>query len=103
MRRRRLDAGGAGPRADDGLPAALDGVDRVQGADRGIPDRTSFRQAPTLDNFLYVLTEVPFFRYWLNTLFVAGVVTVVALLFHSMAGYALARLQLSRSRDRSSS
>jgi multiple sugar transport system permease protein len=50
-------------------------------------------KAPNWDNFLYVLTEVPFIRYLGNTTFVAGVVTVVALFFHSMAGYALARLR----------
>lgn len=48
---------------------------------------------PTLENFRYVFTEVPFLRYMLNSLFVAGVVTVVALWFHSMAAYALARLR----------
>ncbi len=53
----------------------------------GIPQRF------TLDNFRYVLTEVPFPRYLLNSFIVAGVVTVVALFFHSMAGYALARLK----------
>ncbi len=47
---------------------------------------------PTLDNFIYVLTEVPFWRYLLNTLIVSSVVTVVALFLHTMAGYALARL-----------
>jgi len=52
-----------------------------------IPDR------PTLDNFIYVLTEVPFWRYLLNTFFVSVVVTVIALFFHTMAGYALARLR----------
>ncbi|MGB3027146.1 carbohydrate ABC transporter permease [Paradevosia shaoguanensis] len=52
-----------------------------------IPDK------PTLDNFIYVLTEVPFWRYLLNTFFVSVVVTVIALFFHTMAGYALARLR----------
>lgn len=47
----------------------------------------------TLDNLRYVLTEVPFGRYLLNSAFVSVVVTVVALVFHSMAGYALARLR----------
>jgi multiple sugar transport system permease protein len=50
-------------------------------------------KAASWDNFLYVLTEVPFVRYILNTTFVAGVVTVLALFFHTMAGYALARLR----------
>lgn len=40
---------------------------------------------PTRDNFAYVFTEVPFLRYMFNSFFVATVVTVVALLFHSMA------------------
>lgn len=48
--------------------------------------------SPTLGNFVYVLTEVPFWRYLLNTFIVASVVTIVALFFHTMAGYALARL-----------
>ena len=49
--------------------------------------------APTLANFTYVFTQVPFFSYMLNSFFVAGTVTVVALLFHSMAAYALAKLR----------
>jgi len=49
--------------------------------------------APSWDNFLYVLTEVPFLKYLGNTFFVSAVVTVVALFFHTMAGYALARLR----------
>jgi multiple sugar transport system permease protein len=48
---------------------------------------------PTLDNFTYVFTAQPFWRYMLNSFFVAGTVTVVALWFHSMAGFALARLR----------
>jgi multiple sugar transport system permease protein len=49
--------------------------------------------APSGANFLYVLTEVPFLKYLGNTFFVSAVVTVVALFFHTMAGYALARLR----------
>jgi multiple sugar transport system permease protein len=48
---------------------------------------------PTLANFVYVFTQVDFIRYLWNTFFVSAVVTVVALIFHSMAGYALARLR----------
>lgn len=47
----------------------------------------------TLENFRQVFTEVPFARYMANSLVVSAVVTVVALLFHSMAAYALARLR----------
>lgn len=47
---------------------------------------------PTLANFIYVFTQAPFALYLFNSFFVAGTITVVALLFHSMAGYALARL-----------
>jgi multiple sugar transport system permease protein len=48
---------------------------------------------PTLDNFVYVFTQVDFIRFLWNTFFVSAVVTVIALIFHSMAGYALARLR----------
>jgi len=50
-------------------------------------------KAPTLNNYVYVLTQVPFVRYLINTFVISAVVTAVALLFHSMAGYALARLR----------
>jgi multiple sugar transport system permease protein len=48
---------------------------------------------PTLGNFVYVFTQVDFIRYLLNTFFVSAIVTAIALIFHSMAGYALARLR----------
>lgn len=48
---------------------------------------------PTLVNFTYVFTEVPFLSYMFNSFFVASVVTVGALLFHSMAAYALSWLR----------
>jgi multiple sugar transport system permease protein len=50
-------------------------------------------RAPSWDNFVYVLTGVPFVRYLANSFVVSAVVTVVALWFHTMAGYALARLR----------
>jgi multiple sugar transport system permease protein len=50
-------------------------------------------ETPTLENFRYVFTELPFFRYMFNSFFVSATVTVVALFFHSMAAYALARLR----------
>lgn len=59
---------------------------------------TGLPKAWTLDNLRYVLTEVPFKSYLLNSALVAVSVTVLALLFHSMAAYALSRLQF-RGRD----
>jgi multiple sugar transport system permease protein len=50
-------------------------------------------QTPTLENFRYVFTQMPFLRYMLNSFFVSATVTVAALFFHSMAAYALARLR----------
>ncbi|MBN8953720.1 MULTISPECIES: carbohydrate ABC transporter permease [unclassified Rhizobium] len=50
-------------------------------------------ESPTFDNFIYALTGVPFIRYMLNSFFVSATVTIVALFFHTMAGYALARLR----------
>lgn len=52
----------------------------------------------TLGNLRYVLTEVPFPRWALNSAIIALTVTVVALVFHTMAAYALARLRF-RGRD----
>jgi len=49
--------------------------------------------SPTLENFRSVFTEVPFPRYIFNSFFVSTTVTVIALFFHSMAAYALARLR----------
>ena len=49
--------------------------------------------APSFNNFLYVLTEAPFWKYMLNTFIVSASVTIAALFFHTMAGYALARLR----------
>lgn len=48
---------------------------------------------PTVANFVYVFTQVPLLRYIGNSALVAIVVTIIALWFHSMAGYALARLR----------
>lgn len=47
---------------------------------------------PTFDNFIYVFTQLNFLRFMFNTLFVSATVAAAALLLHSMAGYALARL-----------
>lgn len=46
----------------------------------------------SFENFLEVFRQAPFERYMFNSFVVATTVTLVALLFHSMAGYALARL-----------
>ncbi|MGP9537995.1 carbohydrate ABC transporter permease [Brachybacterium sp. AOP43-C2-M15] len=46
----------------------------------------------TLENYVYVFSQVPFARYLFNSFFISAAVTVLALWFHSMAAYALARL-----------
>jgi multiple sugar transport system permease protein len=50
-------------------------------------------QKPTFASFVYVFTQVDFVRYLWNTFFVSAMVTVIALVLHSMAAYALARLR----------
>ena len=45
------------------------------------------------ENFTELFKEVSFGRYMINSFIVAGSVTIFSLLFHSMAGYALARLR----------
>jgi multiple sugar transport system permease protein len=54
---------------------------------------TIWPKAPSWSNFIYVLTEAPFARYLFNSFVVSAAVTVLALWFHTMAGYALARLR----------
>ncbi|NKI43438.1 carbohydrate ABC transporter permease [Streptomyces physcomitrii] len=58
-----------------------------------VTDGKLFPSEFTFDNYRYVFTEVPFTRYLLNSFLISAVITVVALLFHSMAAYALARLR----------
>lgn len=46
----------------------------------------------TLENFKTVFKEENFGHYIWNSFFVASIITIVALVFHAMAGYAIARL-----------
>lgn len=46
----------------------------------------------TFENYVYVFSNVPFARYLLNSFVDSAAVTVISLWFHSMAAYALARL-----------
>ena len=46
----------------------------------------------SLDNFMKVFQQAPFGRYMFNSFFVSSIVTLAGLIFHSMSGYALARL-----------
>lgn len=46
----------------------------------------------SFDNYREVFRQAPFERYMLNSFIVATSVTLIALLLHAMAGYALARL-----------
>ncbi len=49
-------------------------------------------ERPTLDNYRYVIGDAPLLRWMGNSFFISVTVTVLGLWFHSMAGYALARL-----------
>jgi multiple sugar transport system permease protein len=49
----------------------------------------------TLDNFRRILTELPFLRLILNSFVFAGGVTICALVFDSLAAYALARIDFT--------
>ncbi len=68
----------------------------VSGAFKGSDEVYSLSlipERPTLANFEYVFTQVPFLRWIANSFFISVTVTVLGLWFHSMAGYALARLR----------
>jgi len=46
----------------------------------------------SFNNFTRVFQQAPFGRYMFNSFFVSTIVTIAGLVFHSMSGYALARL-----------
>jgi arabinogalactan oligomer/maltooligosaccharide transport system permease protein len=49
----------------------------------------------TLDNFRYVLTELPLIRWIGNSLFVAGMTTIITLLITVTAGYAFSKFRFA--------
>ena len=49
--------------------------------------------APTLDNYIKILTKYPFSRWYFNTALVTVISVVSTLLFCSLAGYALAKFR----------
>ena len=53
---------------------------------------------PFVGNYQKLLSDTGFLRWMLNTLFVAGTVTLIKVFMDSMAGYALAKLQLTGKR-----
>ncbi|KQO97490.1 carbohydrate ABC transporter permease [Leifsonia sp. Leaf264] len=59
---------------------------------------TLLPQQWTLDNFQAIFSELPFGRLILNSFVFAGGVTIAALIFDSMAAYALARLDFRGSK-----
>ena len=50
---------------------------------------------PTLGNYRRLFTDLPFLRWTLNTLLVAGVVAALKVIFDSMAGYAFSKLDFT--------
>ncbi|WP_018131202.1 carbohydrate ABC transporter permease [Effusibacillus pohliae] len=47
----------------------------------------------TIENYKYIVTQFPFFRWFLNSVLIAVAVTLGNLLFNTLAGYALARIR----------
>jgi arabinogalactan oligomer/maltooligosaccharide transport system permease protein len=52
-----------------------------------------FPTHPTLENYRYVLAEIPFLQWILNTTIVCGLATVLGLFFSTTGAYALARFR----------
>lgn len=52
---------------------------------------TFWPERPSLENYRTVVTTVPFFRYYMNSLVVAAAVTTVVILTSSLAGYVFAK------------
>jgi len=47
----------------------------------------------TVDNYLYILFKQNFFRYMLNTLYVAGAITILSAIISSMLAYCISRFR----------
>ncbi len=58
---------------------------------RGNPEKL-FPTSVTLDNYRSLFSQIPFFRFLINSFIFAGGVTLSSLLLDSMAGYAFAKL-----------
>lgn len=71
------------------LASLKDGQALFQYPPQWIPDPITF------DNFSRLFTDQNFLRWTFNSVFVAGAVTVLKVLFDSMAGYALAKLEFN--------
>ena len=52
-------------------------------------------KAPTLADYRWLFTKIPYARFYLNTILVAGVTTAFSLVASIMAGYAIARLRFN--------
>jgi len=50
--------------------------------------------SPTLDHFKRVFGSVPYFRNLYNSLFIAGMTTVITIFFSTMVGYGLAKFRV---------
>ena len=59
----------------------------------GVPYTNFLPGMPTLDNYEKVFKEIPFDRYYINSIIVAVVVTFGQVFTSAMAGYAFARLR----------
>ncbi len=78
------------------VPMALPLVWMLSSALKPLPEvmvvpPTWIPRQPTVDNFVVVFTQLPFGRYLLNSVVVAGVVVVGVVVTSSMAGYAFAK------------
>jgi len=56
-------------------------------------DLELFPAQPTLDNYGYVLTQLPFLNWVANTFFVCGLATLLGIIFSTTAAYALSRFR----------
>jgi multiple sugar transport system permease protein len=60
-----------------------------------IYDLSLLPTAPTIDNYVYLLTQKGFLRWFANSFAVAGGTTLSVLFFDSLAGYALAKYEFA--------
>ncbi len=63
-------------------------------AEISLRDPTLIPRQPDLDNYVRVIVDAHFGRYFLNTLIVTAATTLISVAFATLAGYSFARLKL---------
>ncbi len=75
-----------------GMTSFKSNEEAIQFPPRWLPEN------PTLENYVFAWTDMKFGRYFLNTVYVAGMTVILALTLGALAGYGFARFRIKGKR-----